>query len=52
MKSITEIKALMANKNLLTPNQMVNVKGGTDTSTSATTDDKRRERPGGGVSTQ
>lgn len=52
----------------LTPNEMLNVKGGlaltttvlstdltvtTDltTTTSATSDDKRRERPGGGIST-
>ena len=51
MKKITEIKALMANKNVLSTKQMAQVKGGLDP-LSLTEDDKRRERPGGGVSTQ
>lgn len=36
---------------VLTPAQMSVVKGGADTSTSAVTDDKRRDRPGGGITT-
>jgi hypothetical protein len=54
MKKITEIKAFMAEACLLTPCQMLKVKGGLDstTTTSATEDDKRRARPGGGATTQ
>jgi hypothetical protein len=36
---------------ILTPSQMTNVKGGIDTTTSVVTDDKRRDRPGGGITT-
>ena len=62
MKNFTNIKAVSANLLVLTPSQMLNVKGGidfitsitsiiTDTTTSILTDDKRRDRPGGGIST-
>jgi natural product precursor len=47
MKKITEIKAEMLSKQLLTQNQMFQIKGG-----DAAEDDKRRPRPGGGSSTQ
>jgi natural product precursor len=47
MKKITEIKAEMLSKQLLTQSQMLQVKGGEEL-----TDDKRRPRPGGGSSTQ
>ena len=53
MKKITEIKAVMAAKYLLTPNQMMHTKGGLDPLADALlADDKRRPRPGGGASTQ
>ena len=48
MKKITEIKAEMLNKQLLTQSQMLQVRGGED----VLLDDKRRPRPGGGSSTQ
>ena len=51
MKKITEIKAVLHNKYLLSSTQMLKVKGGEDTRPTGE-DDKRRERPGGGVSTQ
>ena len=66
MKKITNIKAVSANLMVLTPSQMLNVKGGIDyytysysttstftgtTTTSILTDDKRRDRPGGGITT-
>jgi hypothetical protein len=35
---------------ILTPSQMINVKGGAD-SCGTVTDDKRRDRPGGGITT-
>jgi natural product precursor len=47
MKKITEIKAEMLSKQLLSQTQMFQIKGG-----DATSDDKRRPRPGGGSSTQ
>jgi natural product precursor len=47
MKKITEIKAEMLCKQLLSETQMSNVKGG-----GSPDDDKRRPRPGGGSSTQ
>ena len=54
MKNFTNIKAVSANLMVLTPSQMLNVKGGIDlltTTTSILTDDKRRDRPGGGITT-
>ena len=51
MKNFTNIKAVSANLMVLTPSQMLNVKGGTDLIVSVTTDDKRRDRPGGGITT-
>ena len=57
MKNFTNIKAVEANLMVLTPSQMLNVKGGilltttTTTVTSVLTDDKRRDRPGGGITT-
>ena len=51
MKKITDIKAAMPKRHLLTPSQMLKVKGGEDI-ICATLDDKRRARPGGGASTQ
>jgi hypothetical protein len=60
MKKLTHIAAALAN-NTLSKRSMSEVKGGTDTTnvvttatpliTSATDDEKRRERPGGGIST-
>jgi hypothetical protein len=52
MKKITEIKANMATKNLLTSCQMMNTKGGLTAADALLADDKRRPRPGGGASTQ
>jgi hypothetical protein len=51
MKKFTNIKSSVKSLNVLTPSQMLNVKGGTDTTTSVLEDDKRRDRPGGGIST-
>ncbi len=55
MKNFTNIKAVSANLLVLTPSQMLSVKGGIDslldTTTSVVTDDKRRDRPGGGITT-
>lgn len=55
MKKMQNVKASLLAKGLLTPAQMRLIKGGIDASTTITTlldDDKRRGRPGGGVSTQ
>ena len=60
MKRLTHIAAALAN-NTLSERSMKEVKGGVDVTallsstlasiTSATEDEKRRERPGGGIST-
>ena len=64
MKKLTHIAAALAN-NTLSKRSMSQVRGGTDTTSttdllsldpaalisSATDDEKRRERPGGGIST-
>ena len=50
MKSISEIKAGLLNGKTLSTSQMSLVKGGLD-APSVVFDDKRRERPGGGVTT-
>ena len=60
MRKITEIKAFISVKHLLTPYQMLNAKGGLLNQdptqaiqiVSIVEDDKRRARPGGGASTQ
>ena len=53
MKNFTNIKANLASLMILTPSQMLNVKGGLDAifTVSVVTDDKRRDRPGGGITT-
>ena len=54
MKNFTNIKAVSANLLVLTPSQMLNVKGGAlvlDPITGILVDDKRRDRPGGGITT-
>ena len=51
MKNFTNIKANLASLMILTPSQMLNVKGGIDVTVSVLTDDKRRDRPGGGITT-
>lgn len=54
MKNFTNIKAVSANLMVLTPSQMTSVKGGLallNTVTSVLCDDKRRDRPGGGITT-
>ena len=53
MKNFTNIKAVSANLLVLTPSQMLNIKGGLDAivTLSVVTDDKRRDRPGGGITT-
>ncbi len=51
MKKFTNIQSSVKELNVLTTAQMLNVKGGTDTTTSVLTDDKRRDRPGGGITT-
>lgn len=60
MKKLTHIAAALAN-NTLSKRSMKEIKGGVDATTllsstsasitSATVDEKRRERPGGGIST-
>ena len=60
MKKLTHIAAALAN-NTLSERSMKEIKGGLDVAallsstlasiTSATDDEKRRERPGGGIST-
>jgi hypothetical protein len=50
MKNLTELKSI----NILAPNQSYRIKGGIatlDESVDIVQDDKRRERPGGGIST-
>lgn len=51
MKNFTNIKAVSASLMVLTPSQMLNIKGGIDVIVSVVTDDKRRDRPGGGITT-
>jgi hypothetical protein len=48
MRKLHDIKSELLTKQILSSNQLVNVKGGID---NATEDDKRRARPGGGTST-
>jgi hypothetical protein len=50
MKSIETIKKMLQHKEILTVRQTLLIKGGDDTTT-ALDDNKRPERPGGGVST-
>jgi hypothetical protein len=47
MKKLNNIKV----SEILTPAQMINVKGGIDLTVSVVLDDKRRDRPGGGITT-
>ncbi len=54
MKKFTNIKSTTKALVVLTPSEMVNVKGGTlvlDPLTGLYYDDKRRDRPGGGITT-
>ena len=51
MKNFTNIKANLASLMILTPSQMLNVKGGATVTVCLVTDDKRRDRPGGGITT-
>ncbi len=50
MRKLHDIKSELLAKQILSSNELVNVKGGTDP-LDALTDDKRRARPGGGTST-
>ena len=50
MKKISDIKGLIAPEKILSTQSMLLVKGGLD-ATTLLEDDKRRERPGGGVTT-
>lgn len=50
MKLIETIKKMLQHKEILTVRQAILIKGGDDTTT-ALDDNKRPERPGGGVST-
>jgi hypothetical protein len=50
MKAIETIKKMLQRKEILTVRQTLLIKGGDDTTT-ALDDNKRPERPGGGVST-
>ncbi len=47
MKKLNNIKV----SEILTPAQMINVKGGNTLTVSVVLDDKRRDRPGGGITT-
>ena len=47
MKKLNNIKV----SEILTPSQMSNVKGGNTVTVSVVLDDKRRDRPGGGITT-
>jgi hypothetical protein len=51
MKSIETIKKMLQRKELLTVRQTPLIKGGGDDITTILDDNKRPERPGGGVST-
>jgi hypothetical protein len=63
MKKILDIKSALDLQSVLTTHQMLHIKGGAKSlntskdslknldSIDATEDDKRRERPGGGIST-
>jgi hypothetical protein len=50
MMNLKDLQKKLSPELLLSTKQMSLVKGGTDPSP-VTTDDKRRERPGGGIST-
>jgi hypothetical protein len=50
MKNNLNFKGLVLN-NVLTTSEMMLIKGGDNVSTNVLSDDKRRERPGGGIST-
>ena len=52
MKSIEKIKKMLQHKEILSVRQTTSIKGGDGTTTTTALDDnKRPERPGGGVST-
>ncbi len=54
MKKFTNIKFSVKEINVLSPSQMLDIKGGAlvlDPITGLYYDDKRRDRPGGGIST-
>ncbi len=54
MKKFTNLKSSVKELNVLSPSQMLNVKGGIlvlDPLTGLWCDDKRRDRPGGGITT-
>ena len=52
MKNFTNIKAVSADLLVLTPSKMLNVKGGALVLINGVlVDDKRRDRPGGGITT-
>jgi hypothetical protein len=54
MMNLKDLQKKLAPELLLSTKQMSLIKGGIDpapVTTSATTDDKRRERPGGGITT-
>jgi hypothetical protein len=53
MMNLKDLQKKLAPELLLSTRQMSLIKGGTDPVpvTSATADDKRRERPGGGITT-
>ena len=60
MRKIEDIRKSLSANNILSSSQQFMIKGGTDTTTNEghsrdlvqiTEDDKRKERPGGGIST-
>lgn len=60
MRKITQVQSVFTAKNVLSPSQMADVKGGISIDESLfdkkivreiLKDDKRRERPGGGITT-
>jgi hypothetical protein len=55
MRKLHDIKSELLTKQILSSNELVNVKGGNGSddngSSNAADDDKRRARPGGGTST-
>lgn len=51
MINLKELQKKLAPELLLSTKQMSLVKGGIDPAPATTADDKRRERPGGGITT-
>jgi hypothetical protein len=52
MKKLTDMRQIFTKNELLNKSEIKLIKGGNTSSSATAMDDKRRERPGGGISTQ